>query len=105
MSTRRTVLAGLLATPAVAGLAWATAPLLRPRGSAGVARSRTPRPVVSVVPAQPTTDGAGVRLKRALGTRALPLLDPFLMLDEFRSNRPDDYIAGFPDHPHRGFET
>jgi quercetin 2,3-dioxygenase len=96
MATRRTVVAGLLATPAVAGLAWATSPLFRPR---------TPRSVVSVHPAQPTTDGAGVRLKRALGTRLLPMLDPFLMLDEFRSDRADDYIAGFPDHPHRGFET
>ncbi len=58
-----------------------------------------------MVEGEPTTDGAGVHLLRALGTRALPMLDPFLMLDEFRSNEPSDYLAGFPTHPHRGFET
>lgn len=52
-----------------------------------------------------TSDGAGVRLKRVIGTEALNYLDPFLLLDEFRSDKPDDYIAGFPDHPHRGFGT
>lgn len=51
------------------------------------------------------SDGAGVRLKRALGTRQTGRLDPFLMLDNFSSDNPDDYIAGFPPHPHRGFET
>lgn len=65
----------------------------------------TPRTIRSVHPAVPTSDGAGVRLYRALGHRALPQVDPFLLLDEFRSDRADDYIAGFPDHPHRGFET
>lgn len=64
-----------------------------------------PRPIRRVVAAQPTSDGAGVRLFRALGTDALPMVDPFLMLDEFRSDRADDYVAGFPAHPHRGFET
>lgn len=63
------------------------------------------RAVQAVVDAVPTMDGAGVRLSRALGHRALPMLDPFLMLDQFKSDRPDDYAAGFPKHPHRGFET
>jgi redox-sensitive bicupin YhaK (pirin superfamily) len=53
----------------------------------------------------PTSDGAGVRLTRVIGTPGLRNLDPFLMLDEFRSDEPQDYLAGFPDHPHRGFET
>lgn len=52
-----------------------------------------------------TSDGAGVKLTRVLGTQVLRRLDPFLMLDEFRSDEPQDYLAGFPDHPHRGFET
>ncbi len=63
------------------------------------------RAVSAVIPSQPTKDGAGVSLNRALGNRALNMLDPFLMLDEFQTENPDDYIAGFPDHPHRGFET
>jgi len=63
------------------------------------------RSVVKVVTGQETADGAGVRLKRVIGTPALDHLDPFLLLDEFKSDRPDDYLAGFPDHPHRGFET
>jgi redox-sensitive bicupin YhaK (pirin superfamily) len=63
------------------------------------------RRVVRVVTGQPTTEGAGVRLTRLIGTRELDHLDPFLLLDEFKSDRPQDYVAGFPDHPHRGFET
>lgn len=52
-----------------------------------------------------TSDGAGVKLRRSLGQSQELRLDPFLMLDEFSTNNADDYIAGFPDHPHRGFET
>src|SRR4051812_43644856 len=63
------------------------------------------RIVQRVVDAQLTHDGAGVKLNRALGGRPLPMLDPFLLLDEFHSDDPNDYAAGFPDHPHRGFET
>ncbi|GAB2513213.1 pirin family protein [Lysobacter humi (ex Lee et al. 2017)] len=58
-----------------------------------------------VVTGMPATDGAGVRLSRVIGTPQLDALDPFLMLDEFGTDRPQDYLAGFPDHPHRGFET
>ncbi len=52
-----------------------------------------------------TSDGAGVKLTRVVGTPLLRRIDPFLMLDEFGSDEPTDYLAGFPDHPHRGFET
>ena len=58
-----------------------------------------------IVESMPTSDGAGVRLKRALGTPRIDMLDPFLMLDEFYSDDAADYIKGFPNHPHRGFET
>lgn len=63
------------------------------------------RPITRVVPAQATQDGAGVRLLRAIGYQRQARFDPFLMLDAFSSDDPDDYIAGFPAHPHRGFET
>lgn len=63
------------------------------------------REVAKVIQAQSTRDGAGVSLKRSIGSYELSMLDPFLMLDEFSSDNPNDYIAGFPDHPHRGFET
>ena len=63
------------------------------------------RTVVRVVRGMPTADGAGVRLTRVIGQPGLPGLDPFLMLDEFGTDNPTDYIAGFPAHPHRGFET
>ena len=53
----------------------------------------------------PATDGAGVKLTRMIGTPELDMVDPFLMLDRMDSDDPNSYIAGFPDHPHRGFET
>lgn len=55
--------------------------------------------------AQPASDGGGVRIQRLAGFQAASHFDPFLMLDEFDSSEPDDYLAGFPPHPHRGFET
>ncbi len=63
------------------------------------------RKIDKTVRAVATSDGAGVRLSRAIANAELEHLDPFLLLDEFRSDDPNDYIAGFPDHPHRGFET
>ena len=66
---------------------------------------RRARTVERLVRGQATSDGAGVRLTRVLTQDLQRRLDPFLMLDAFGSDNPDDYIAGFPDHPHRGFET
>ena len=63
------------------------------------------RELKQVIPSQATSDGAGVKLRRSLGAGPGARLDPFLMLDEFFSDNPDDYLAGFPSHPHRGFET
>ncbi len=63
------------------------------------------RKLRKLITGMPATDGAGVKLTRVIGQPALMELDPFLLLDAFRSDNPDDYIAGFPPHPHRGFET
>jgi redox-sensitive bicupin YhaK (pirin superfamily) len=63
------------------------------------------RPVRQTIQARAVSEGAGVTVHRTIGTPALKHLDPFLMLDHFSSDDPDDYIAGFPDHPHRGFIT
>jgi redox-sensitive bicupin YhaK (pirin superfamily) len=65
----------------------------------------TDRRIVYRSSGMPTQDGAGVKLTRLVGTPKLPDLDPILMLDTFRSDNPNDYVAGFPEHPHRGFET
>jgi hypothetical protein len=68
-------------------------------------RHRGLRAVTRVLQGQEASDGAGVRLVRHIGGPRLAMLDPFLLLDAFGSEDPDDYIAGFPEHPHRGFET
>jgi redox-sensitive bicupin YhaK (pirin superfamily) len=64
-----------------------------------------PRAVERLIAGQPASDGAGVRLTRVLTQPLQRRLDPFLLLDAFRTDNPEDYIGGFPDHPHRGFET
>jgi redox-sensitive bicupin YhaK (pirin superfamily) len=63
------------------------------------------RPVSRIVQSKPTLEGAGVRLRRAFGFGTTKDYDPFLLLDDFRNENPDDYLAGFPWHPHRGIET
>ncbi len=63
------------------------------------------RNIDKILKSKPTIEGAGVHLKRAFGYYEVPLLDPFLLLDDFHSDNPADYIAGFPWHPHRGIET
>ena len=63
------------------------------------------RPVKRIVQSQPTIEGAGVKLRRAFGFGDTQETDPFLLLDDFRNNNPQDYLAGFPWHPHRGIET
>lgn len=64
-----------------------------------------PRPLLGLTPGMPTSDGAGVRMTRIIGSPQLDMVDPLLLLDCFESDNPDDYIVGFPPHPHRGFET
>src|SRR6476620_4149799 len=63
------------------------------------------RPVKSIVQSKPAVEGAGVKLRRAFGFGDTTAFDPFLLLDDFRNDRPEDYRAGFPWHPHRGIET
>ena len=63
------------------------------------------RPVKQIITSKPTIEGAGVKLRRAFGFGETGEFDPFLLLDDFRNDRPDDYLAGFPWHPHRGIET
>jgi redox-sensitive bicupin YhaK (pirin superfamily) len=68
-------------------------------------KSMSTRTLLHVIESMPTSDGAGVKLRRSLGSQRGLHVDPFLMLDEFYSDDPNDYLAGFPAHPHRGFET
>ena len=63
------------------------------------------RKIARVFRSRPTIEGAGVHLRRAFGYSQVPMFDPFLMLDDFRSDNPEDYVKGFPWHPHRGIET
>ncbi|MFO0760665.1 MAG: pirin family protein [Byssovorax sp.] len=83
-----------------------TAAVLGCRSSAAPAViTRSSRAVIQTLPGMPTSDGAGVRLLRVIGQPALRNLDPFVLLDRIHSDDPNAYIRGFPDHPHRGFET
>ena len=66
---------------------------------------KTTRKVLMKLKARPTIEGAGVHLHRVFGYNELPKFDPFLMLDDFRSDNPEHYLKGFPWHPHRGIET
>jgi quercetin 2,3-dioxygenase len=65
----------------------------------------TARKIERILKSRPTIEGAGVHLKRAFGYSQVPLFDPFLMLDDFHTSNPEEYLAGFPWHPHRGIET
>ena len=87
---------GLLVAAALVGCRGASAPAVV---------SVSQRSVRQLLPGIPTSDGAGVKLTRVIGQPALRNLDPFLLLDRFHSDDPGAYIQGFPDHPHRGFET
>ena len=65
----------------------------------------TPARITRKLRGMAASDGAGVKMTRVIGSPQLDMLDPFLLLDEFGTDRAEDYVAGFPDHPHRGFET
>lgn len=67
--------------------------------------TQIPRRVIRLVEPEPVTEGAGVKLRRSIASRALDYVDPFLLLDDFRSHNAADFVAGFPMHPHRGIET
>jgi redox-sensitive bicupin YhaK (pirin superfamily) len=101
-TTRRTFL-----TQAAAAALGLTVPACATRKETAVLTTpqTSARLVREVLPGMATSDGAGVRLTRVIGQPRLRNLDPFLMLDRFHSDDPGAYIAGFPDHPHRGFET
>lgn len=101
MTTRRAFLTRVAGS---ATALWA-AGCTRSETVAAVAPERAFRKVSDVLPGMATSDGAGVKLTRVIGQPKLRNLDPFLMLDRFHSDDPNAYIAGFPDHPHRGFET
>src|SRR5438128_2224627 len=76
-----------------------------PRGLPWLETSMSVRPIKQVLRTKATVEGAGVRLQRAFGFGNTSEFDPFLLLDDFRNDNPDDYLAGFPWHPHRGIET
>jgi len=73
--------------------------------STDIAKASQSRTVSRIIEPQPVVEGAGVRLKRSIATRSLDYLDPFLLFDHFGSDDPQDYVKGFPMHPHRGIET
>jgi redox-sensitive bicupin YhaK (pirin superfamily) len=98
LTTRRRFLQGTALVSAATALGCRTS-------SAPAVVARSSRAVIQTLPGMPTTDGAGVRLTRVIGQPALRNLDPFILLDRFHSDDPGAYIKGFPDHPHRGFET
>jgi redox-sensitive bicupin YhaK (pirin superfamily) len=101
--TRRRFLLGLSASPLVAACRGSDEP--QASWTASPPAAAADRSVTQVLAAMPTVDGGGVHLARALGQPALSSLDPFLLLDEIRSDRRQDWEKGFPRHPHRGFET
>jgi redox-sensitive bicupin YhaK (pirin superfamily) len=71
----------------------------------GMTMSEQLRKVKKIIEPEPVIEGAGVKLKRSIATATLNYLDPFLLFDHFGSDNPDDYLPGFPMHPHRGIET